>query len=175
MVRPGVHLDEDWEILLLDAAEDDVWEVDDSQKRRIYVGTCAFEKRDPITERRISFRIFSGRLRMPTPPVRFQVEPGVQSPIRWDSFSGLSPTESDPSEDSDPSEESESVGRRPVPEHVSDSEEEDVVMTEADMERNATLFLEDICDEAGSLKEDFVDEAKDSMARYLRKKRGGSL
>src|ERR1044072_1123213 len=126
MVRPGVHLDEDWEILLLDAAEDDAWEVDDSQKRRIYVGTCAFEKRDPITERRISFRIFSGRLRMPTPPVRFQVGPRVQSLIRWDSFSGLSPTESYPSEDYEPSEKSESVDSPPVPEHVSDSEEEDV-------------------------------------------------
>ena len=122
MVRPGVHLDEDWEILLLDAAEDDAWEVDDSQKRRIYVGTCAFEKRDPITERRISFRIFSGRLRMPTPPVSFQFGPRVQSPIRWDSFSGLSPTESDPSEDSEPSERSESVDSPPVPEYVTESE-----------------------------------------------------
>src|ERR1044072_8797042 len=137
MVRPGGHLDEDWEILLPDAVEDDAWEVDDSQKRRIYVGACAFEKRDPITERRISFRIFSGRLRMPTPPVRFQVGPRVRSPIRWDSFSGLSPTESEPSEDSEPSEKSESVDNPLVPEHVTESGEEDVMMSEADMERNA--------------------------------------
>src|ERR1044072_8111820 len=175
MVRPGVHLDEDWEILLLDAVEDDAWEVDGSQRRRIYVGTCAFEKRDPVTERRISFRIFRGRLRMPTPPVRFQVGPRVQSPIRWDSFSGLSPTESDPSEDYVPSEKSESMDSPPVPEHVTVSEEEDVAMTEADMERNADFFLEQVCDEDGMLKEDFFEEAKDSMAKFLRKKRGGSL
>ena len=112
---------------------------------------------------------------MPTPPVRFQVGPRVQSPIRWDSFSGLSPTESEPSEDSEQSEKSESVDSRPAPKHVSDSEEVDVVMTEADMERNATRFLDNICDEAGMLKEDFIEEAKESMARYLRKKRGGSL
>ena len=99
---------------------------------------------------------------MPTPPVRFQVEPGVQSPIRWDSFSGLSPTESDPSEDSGPSEKSESVDSPPVPEHVTVAEEEDVAMTEADMERNADFFLEQVCDEAGMLKEDFFEEAKDS-------------
>ena len=112
---------------------------------------------------------------MPEPPLRFQVGPRAQSPIRWDSFSGVSPTETEPSEDSEPSEESESVGSRPVPEHVSDSEDEDVVMTEADMERNATFFLEKVCDEAGSLRKSFIDEAKDSMAHYLRKKRGGSL
>src|ERR1044072_108596 len=132
MVRLGVHLDEDWKILLLDAAEDDVWEVDDSQRRRIYIGTCAFEKRDPINGRRISFRIFSGRLRMPTPLVRFQVGPRVQSPILSDSFSGLSLTESEPSEDSEPSEKSESVDSPPGPEHVSESEEEDGVMLEAE-------------------------------------------
>src|ERR1044072_98973 len=175
MVRPGVEVDEDCEILPVDAMEDDAWEADDSQKRRYYVGKFAFEKRDPNTGRLTSLRLFSGRLRMPDPPVRFLVGPKAQSPIRWDSFSGLSPTESESSEDSEPSEESESVGSRPVPEHVPESEEEDVVMTEADMERNANFFLEKVCDEAGMLKEDFFEEAKESMARYLRKKRVGSL
>src|ERR1044072_2355617 len=173
MVRPGFHVDEDWEILLLDQARDDASEVDDSQKRRFYVGTCAFEKRDTITERRTSLRIFSGRIRMPAPPPRFQVEPRVQSPIRWDP-----PVESDPSEEAGPSEEavpSESVDSHPGLEHVSESEEDDVVMTEADMERNADFFLEKVCDEAGMLKEDFFEEAKASMADFLRKKRGGSL
>src|ERR1044072_8208439 len=133
MVRPGFHVDEDWEIRLLDEAMDDAWEVDDSQQRRFYVGTCAFEKRDPITERRTSLRIFSGRIRMPAPPPRFQAEPRVQSPIRWDP-----PVESDPSEEPVPSE---SVDSPPEREHVAESEEEDVVMTEADMERNADFFL----------------------------------
>src|ERR1044072_3269914 len=175
MVRPGVEVDEDCEILPVDAMEDDAWEADDSQKRRYYVGKCASEKRDPNTGRLTSLRLFSGRLRMPEPPLRFQIAPRAQSPIRWDSFSGLSPTESDSSGSSDPSAESESVGSRPVPEHVSDSEDEDVVMTKADMERNATFFLEKVFDEAGSLRKSFIDEAKDSMAQYLRKKRGGSL
>src|ERR1044072_2175441 len=99
MVRPGVEVDEDWEILLVDAMEDDAWEADDSQRKRYYVGKCAFEKRDPNTGRLTSLRLFSRRLRMPDPLVRFQVGPRAQSPIRWDSFSGLSPTESEPSED----------------------------------------------------------------------------
>ena len=140
MVRPGFHVDEDWEILLLDQARDDAWEVDDSQKRRFYIGTCAFEKQDTITERRTSLSIFSGRIRMPAPPPRFQAEPRVQSPIRWDP-----PVESDPSEEPVPSE---SVDSPPEREHVAESEEEDVVMTEADMERNADFFLEEIRDEA---------------------------
>ena len=124
------------------------WEADDSQRRRYYVGKCDFEKRNPNTGRLTSLRLFSGRLRMPDPPMRFLVGSNAQSPIRWESFSGLSPAESEPSEDSEPSEESESVGSRAVPEHVPESEEEDVVMTEADMERNATRFLDNICDEA---------------------------
>src|ERR1044072_3223382 len=134
MVRPGFNVDEDWEILLLDEARDDAWEVDDSQKRSFYVGTCAFEKRDTITKRRTSLRIFSGRIRMPAPPLRFQTEPRVQSPIRW-----APPVESDPSEEAGPIEEavpSESVDSPPGLEHVAESEGEDVVMTEADMERN---------------------------------------
>src|ERR1044072_6312810 len=171
MVRPGFHVDEDWEILLLDQARDDAWEVDDSQKMRFYIGTCAFEKRDTVTERRTSLRIFSGRIRMPAPPPRFQAEPRVQSPIRWAPL-----VESDPSEEAGPSEErvpSESVDSPPEREHVAETEEEDVVMTEADMERNADFFLEEICDEAGMLKEDFFEQAKDSMAKFLRKKRVG--
>src|ERR1044072_6035799 len=108
MVRPGVEVDEDWEILPVDAAEDDAWEADDSQRRRYYVGKGAFEMPDPNTGRLTSLRLFSGRLRMTEPPLRFQVGPRAQSPIRWDSFSGLSPLESEPSEDSEPSEESES-------------------------------------------------------------------
>ena len=65
MVRPGVHVDEDWEIHLHDEHEDDAWEADDSRKKRFYVGRCAFEKRDPVTGRDTFFRIFSGRMRMP--------------------------------------------------------------------------------------------------------------
>src|ERR1044072_6288247 len=174
MVRPGFHVDEDWEILLLDQARDDASEVDDSQKRRFYVGTCAFEKRDTITERRTSLRIFSGRIRMPAPPPRFQAEPRVQSPIRWDP----SVDSFDPSEEAEPSEEpvpSESVDSPPEREHVAESEDDDVVMTEADMERNADFFLEEIRDEAGMLKEDFIEKAKKSMLKFLRKKRGGSV
>src|ERR1044072_5249884 len=142
MVRPGVHVDEDWEIHLPDVYEDDAWEADDSQKKRFYVEKTAFEKREPVTERVTSFRTFSGRIRLQEPPMRFQVAPKVQSPIRWDSFSASSPIETDSSMDSDPSEESESVDRRPMPEHISDSESEDVEMTEADIEKNATLFVE---------------------------------
>src|ERR1044072_1802657 len=141
MLRPGVEVDEDGEMLPVVAVGEDAWEADDSQRRRYYVGKCAFEKRDPNTGRLTSLRLFSGRLRMPEPPLRFQVGPRAQSPIWWDSFSGLSPTESEPSEDSEPSEESESVGSRPVPEHVSDLEDEDVEMTEADTVRNANFFL----------------------------------
>ena len=170
MVRPGVEVDEDWEILLSDAAEDDAWEADDSQRKRHYVGKCVFEKRDPVTGRETSLRIFSGRIRMPEPPRRFQA-PTVQSPIRWDSLLVTSPSETE----SDPSEYEESVDSRTMPEPKPDPEDEDVVMTEADLEKNATLFLDDICDEDGSLKEDMVEEAKDLMARYLRKKRGGSI
>ena len=93
MVRPGFRVDEDWKIHLYDQAKDDAWEVDGSQERRVYVGPCGFDKLDPDTERRTSLRIFSGRIRVPTAPPRFQAEPRVQSPIRWDP-----PVESDPSE-----------------------------------------------------------------------------
>ena len=48
-------------------------------------------------------------------------------------------------------------------------------MTEANIEKNATLFLENIRDEAGLLKEEFVEEAKDWMARFLRNKRSRSV
>ena len=175
MVRPRVHVDEDWEIYLPDAYEDDAWEADDSQKKRYYVGKTAFEKRDRITGRVTSFRIFSGRIRLPEQPIRFHVVPDVQSPIRWDSLSVTSPSESDPSIGYDPSEESEPVDSHPVPEHKSDSKSEDVEMTTADIERNATLFLDDIRDEAGLLKEEFVEEAKDWMERFLRNKRSKSV
>ena len=169
-------MDEDWDILPVDAMEDDAWEADDSQKRRYYVGKCAFEKRDPNTGRLTSLRLFSGRLRMPAPPLRFQVGPRAQSPIRWDPPSESDPSEeTGPSEETVPSEKSESVDSRPGPKHVPEPEEEDVEMTEADMERNADFFLEKVCDEAGMLKEDFFEEAKASMADFLRKKRGGSL
>src|ERR1044072_9066868 len=96
MVRPGVVVDEDWEIHLHDEHEDDAWEADDSRKKRYYVGRCAFEKRDPATGRDTSFRIFSGRIRLPEQPARFR----ARSPIRVDSFSVTSPSEceSDPSE-----------------------------------------------------------------------------
>ena len=97
MVRPGVHVDEDWEIYLPDSDKDDAWEADDYPKKRFYVGKSAFEKRDPVTGRVTSLRIFSGRIRLPEPPRRFQVAPNVQSPIRWDSFSVTSPTETDSS------------------------------------------------------------------------------
>ena len=169
MVRPRVHVDEDWEIHLPDVNEDDAWEADDSQKKRFYVRKTAFEKRDPVTGRVTSFRIFSGRIRLQEPPMRFQAAPRVQSPICWDSFSASSPIETDPSE------ESESVDSRPVPEPKSDSKSEEVVMTMDDIERNATLLLEDIRDEAGSLKEEFVEEAKDRMEHFLRNKRSKSV
>ena len=77
--------------------------------------------------------------------------------------------------DSNPSEESESVDSRPMTEHDSDSELEDVKMTEEDIERNATRFVENIRDEARSLKREFVEEAKDWMERFLRNKRSRSL
>ena len=113
MVRPGVHVDEDWEIHLPDVYEDDAWEADDSQKKRFYVGKCAFERRDPVTGRDTSFRIFSGRIRLPEQPLRFQAAP--RAPIRDNSFSVTSPSESDPSMESDPSEECESVDSHYVP------------------------------------------------------------
>jgi hypothetical protein len=59
MVRPGVHVDEDWEIHLFNENEEDAWEADDSRKKRFYVGRCAFEKRDPATGRDTSLRLFS--------------------------------------------------------------------------------------------------------------------
>ena len=71
MARPGVHVDEDWEIHLLDIYEDDAWEADDSQKKRFYVEKCAFERRDPVTGRDTSLRISSGRIRLPKPPTRY--------------------------------------------------------------------------------------------------------
>src|ERR1044072_6186714 len=110
MVRPGVEVDEDWEIHLHDEYEDDAWEADDSREKRYCVGRCGFEKRDPVTGRYASFRIFSGRIRLPEQPVRFRVAP--RSPIREDSFSVTSPLEVE----SDPSEYLESVDSRSVPE-----------------------------------------------------------
>ena len=169
MVRPGVHVDEDWEIHLPDVCEDDACEADDSQKKRFYVEKCAFERRDPVTGRFTSFCIFSGRIRLPEQPIRFQAAP--RSPIRWDSFSVTSPSETE----SDPSEYVESVDSRPMPEPKPDSEDEDVVMTEADIEKNATLFLGNICDETGALKEKIAEEAKDWMEDYMRKKRARSV
>src|ERR1044072_1029680 len=169
MVRPGVEVDEDWKIHLHDEYEDDAWEADDSLKKRYYIGRCAFEKRDPVTGRDSSFRIFSGRIQLPEQPVRFRAAP--RSPIREDSFSVTSPSESE----SDPSEYVESVDSRPVPELDPEAEDVDVVMTEEVVALNATLFLADICDEAGRLKEEIAEEAKDWMERYLRKKRGRSV
>src|ERR1044072_4115148 len=169
MVRPRVEVDEDWEIHLYDEYEDDAWEADDSRKKRYYVGRCAFEKRDTVTGRDTSYRIFSGRLRLPEQPVRFRAAP--RSPIREDSFSVTSPSEAE----SDPSEYVESVDSRSVPEPNPELEDVEVVMTDADVALNATLFLADICDEAGRLKEEVAEEAKDWMERYLRKKRGRSV
>ena len=63
----------------------------------------------------------------------------------------------------------------PEREHVAEPEEEDVVMTEADMERNADFFLEEISDEAGMLKAEFIKKAKKKMLKFLRKKHGGSV
>src|ERR1044072_5188076 len=119
MVRPGFHVDEDWAIHLYDQADDNAWEVDDSQERRVYVGSCSFEKLDPDTERRISLRISGGRIRLPMEPPRFRVQPRVQSPIRW-----AAPSESDPSEDIERSVEpipSESVDSPPTREPVVES------------------------------------------------------
>src|ERR1044072_5030174 len=169
MVRPGVEVDEDWEIHLHDEYEDDAWEADDSRKKRYYVGRCAFEERDPVTGRNTSFRIFSGRIRLPEKPVRFRAAP--RSPIRVVSFSVTSPSEAE----SDPSEFVESVDSRSVPEPNPEAEDVDVVMTEEDVALNATIFLADICEEAGKLKKEIAEEAKDWMERYLRKKRGKCL
>ena len=91
MVLPEVPIDEDWEIYLTDASSDKAWEADDFKVKRFYVGRVAFEKRDPITGRTLSLRIFNGRIRMREPPSRFQIPPRTQSPIRWDSFSASSP------------------------------------------------------------------------------------
>ena len=167
MVRPGVVVDEDWEIHLHDEYEDDAWEADDSRKKRYYVGRCAFEKRDPVTGRDTSFRIFSGRIRLPEQPARFR----PRSPIRVESFSVTSPSD----DESDPSEFVESVDSRPEPVPNPDPEDKEVVMTDEDVALNATLFLADICDEAGRLKEEIAEEAKDWMERYLRKKRRRSV
>src|ERR1044072_1103837 len=120
MVRPGVVVDEDWEIHLYDEFEDDAWEADDYRKKRYYVGRCAFEKRDPVTGRDTSFRIFNGRIRLPEQPARFRAAP--RSHIREDSFSVTSPSEAE----SDPSEFMESVDSHPEPEHNPDAEDVDV-------------------------------------------------
>ena len=163
-------MDEDWEIHLYDQDKDDAWEVDSSQNKRYYVGSCGFEKLDPVTGRRTSLRIFCGRIRMLMLSPRFQANPRVQSPIRWDS-----PMESDPSEDAEPVP-SESVDSPPTREHVAeDKEEEEVEMTEADMERNADLFLEEIRDEDGMLKPEFIEQAKKKMLKFLEKKRQRSV
>src|ERR1044072_4234205 len=145
MVRRGVVVDEYGKIHLHDDYEDDAWEADDSQKKRYYVEKCAFEKRDPVTGRDTSFRIFSGRIRLPEQPVRFRAAP--RSPIRVDSFSVTSPSETE----SDPSEYVESVDSCPVPVPNPEPEDVDVVMTEEDVALNATLFLADIGDEAGKI------------------------
>src|ERR1044072_5871963 len=163
MVRPGVHVDEDWEIHLFNENEEDAWEADDSRKKRFYVGMCAFEKRDPETGRDTSLRLFRGRLRLPELPVR----PRVRSPRRVESFSVTSPSECE----LDPSEFVESVDSRSVPEPTPKPVEEDVVMTDEDVALNATLFLADICDENGKLKEEMVEEAKVKMDDYLKKKK----
>ena len=63
--------------------------------------------------------------------MRFRAAP--RSPICVDSFSVTSPSEAE----SDPSEYVESVDSRPMPEPKSDSKDEDVVMTEEDVEKNA--------------------------------------
>src|ERR1044072_9000354 len=122
MVRPGVHLDEDWEIHLFNENEEDAWEADDSRKKRFYVGRCAFEKREPATERDTSLRLFSGRIRLPELPVR----PRVRSPRRVESFSVPSPSECE----SDPSELVESVDSRPKHVPNPDPEDKEVVMTD---------------------------------------------
>src|ERR1044072_5917776 len=167
MVRPGVVVDEDWEIHLHDEHEDDAWEADDSRKKRYYVGRCAFEKRDPVAGRDTSFRIFRGRIRLPEQPARLR----ARSPIHEDSFSVTSPSEIE----SDPSEFVESVDSRPEPIPNPDPEDKEVVMNDEDVAVKATLFLVDICDEAGRLKEEVAEEAKDWMERYLRNKRRRSV
>src|ERR1044072_4743138 len=167
MVRPGVHVDEDWEIHLFNENEEDAWEADGSRKKRYYVGRCAFEKRDPVTGGDTSFRIFSGRIRLPEQPARFR----ARSPVRENSFSVTSPSD----DESDPSEFVESVDSRPEPIPNPDLADKEVVMTDEDVALNATLFLANICDEAGRLTEETAEEAKDWMERYLRKKRRRSV
>src|ERR1044072_3078676 len=77
MVRPEFPVDEDWEIHLYDQDKDHAWEVDSSQNKRYYVGSCGFEKLDPVTGRRTSLRIFCGRIRMLISSPRFQANPRV--------------------------------------------------------------------------------------------------
>ena len=101
--------------------------------------------------------------------MRFRAAP--RSPIREDSFSVTSPSECE----SDPGEFLESVDSRPEPVPNPDPEDKEVVMTDEDVALNATLFLADICDEAGRLKEEISEEANDWMERYLRKKRGRTV
>jgi ribosome-associated protein YbcJ (S4-like RNA binding protein) len=74
-------------------------------------------------------------------------------------------------DESDPTEYVESIDSRSVPEPTPKPVEEDVVMTDEDVALNATLFLADICDENGKLKEEMVEEAKVKMDDYLKKRK----
>src|ERR1044072_6265161 len=170
MVQSEVPIDEDWEIYLTDASSDEAWEANDFQVKRFYVGQVAFEKRDPITGRTLSLRIFSGRIRMREPPSRFRVPPRTQSPIRWDTFEASSPMESDPSMCSEPMEEGSVSDSSVIPE--SEPEEEELPEAEGEErnevnpsqdEENVEWFLEQVCSEEGKLKEEYVDKAKDWM------------
>lgn len=78
-------------------------------------------------------------------------------------------------EELDPSEEEEAMDSFSLSGGHTEAEDGDVVMSFEDKAANLTLLLEDICDETGKLKEDFVEEAKDSMERYLRKLRRRSI
>lgn len=95
-------------------------------------------------------------------------------------LTSLPPKESTPvnslsEEELDPSEEEEAMDSFSLSGGHTEAEDGDVVMSFEDKAANLTLLLEDICDETGKLKEDFVEEAKDSMERYLRKLRRRSI
>src|ERR1044072_3264272 len=179
MVRPGVHVDEDWEIYLSDASEEDAWEGDDSGIRRFYVGQVAVERRDPITGRQLSLRIFSGRVRMREPPRSLREVPRREtSPMRCDDTSSSSSSSSSSSMESDPSEEpaaeenSFSVTRPTTAEEALPplkGEEWDVTNPCQD-EINAQRFVDHMRGVGGSIRADYAEKAKAWMNDYLKKK-----
>ena len=168
-------MDEDWEIYLPDANKEDAWEVDDSGTRRFYVGQEAFEKRDPVTGRQLSLRIFSGRIRMREPPSNLRVVPRKEiSPIQWDDTTSTSSSsmESDPSEEPVSEENSYSVTSPTTAEEALPplkGEEWDVKNPCQD-EINAQRFVKHVRGVGGFIRAGYAKKAKVWMENYLKKK-----